>query len=134
MLKDSGRCFACGKANPHGLKLPIEKTPQGVELRYAVPEGFAGWQGIVHGGIVATILDELLAWACTASGRNCVTAEMTVRYRKPVKTGQPLIGFGRVTSEKGRLVSAEARLLDDSGTVVAEATGKMMRVEDGNDE
>jgi uncharacterized protein (TIGR00369 family) len=132
MLKDSGRCFACGKDNPQGLKLEIRKTPGGVELDYILPEYFAGWQGIAHGGIVATILDELLAWACTNSGRNCVTAEMTVRFRKPVRTGSPLRGFGRVTDEKGRLLYAEARLLDESGTLVAEASGKMMRVEDAN--
>ena len=129
MLKDSGRCFACGKDNSQGLKLEVRKAPDGVEVDYVLPEHFAGWQGIAHGGIVATILDELLAWACTNSGRNCVTAEMTVRYRQPVKTGSPLKGFGRVVSEKGRLLFAEARLLDESGTLVAEAMGKMMRVE-----
>jgi len=129
VLKDSGRCFACGKDNPQGLRLEVRKTPEGVGLDYVLPEHFAGWQGIAHGGIVATILDELLAWACTNSGRNCVTAEMTVRYRKPVKTGQPLKGFGRVTGEKGKLLFTEATLLDESGALVAEATGKMMRVE-----
>ena len=134
MLKDSGRCFACGKDNPQGLKLEVRKTPDGVELDYVLPEHFAGWQGIAHGGIVATILDELLAWACTSAGRNCVTAEMTVRYRKLVKTGCPLRGIGRVTGERGKLLSTEARLLDESGALVAEATGKMMRVEDRNDE
>jgi len=67
-----------------------------------------------------------------SAGRNCVTAEMTVRYRKPVKTGSPLRGFGRVTGEKGRLIYTEACLLDDSGTLVAEASGKMMRVSDAS--
>jgi uncharacterized protein (TIGR00369 family) len=134
MLKDSGRCFACGKDNPQGLKLEVRKTPDGVELDYVLPEHFAGWQGIAHGGIVATILDELLAWACTNAGRNCVTAEMTVRYRRPVKTGSPLRGFGRITGEKGKLLFTEARLLDESGTLVAEATGKMMAVKERNDE
>ena len=128
MLKDTGRCFACGKDNPQGLKLEVRKTPDGVALDYVLPDHLAGWQGIAHGGIVATILDELLAWACTNYGHNCVTAEMNVRYRKLVKTGSPLKGFGRVVLEKGRLILAEARLLDDSGTLVAEATGKMMRV------
>ena len=127
MLKDYGRCFACGKANPSGLKLPIVEKPGGVEMTYAVPEGYAGWQGIVHGGIVATILDELMAWACNQSDRSMVTAEMTVRYRKPIKTGQPIHGIGRITEDRGRLILAEARLLDGSGTLLAEATGKLMR-------
>jgi len=126
VLKDSGRCFACGKDNPQGLKLEVRKTPDGVELDYILPEHFAGWQGIVHGGIVATILDELLAYACNQSDRSMMTAEMSVRYRRPVRTGEPIHGIGRITEDKGRLVLAEARLLDASGQLLAEATGKLM--------
>ena len=128
MLKDSGRCFACGKDNPHGLRLNITKTADGVETVFIPDARFAGWQGIVHGGIVATVLDELLAWACSAKGLNSVTAEMTARFRKPMSAGTTYHGFGRVVEERGRLVLTESRLLDESGTVVAEATGKMMRV------
>jgi len=127
MLKDSGRCFACGEDNPQGLKLEVRKTPDGVELDYVLPERFAGWQGIAHGGIVATILDELLAYACNQTDRSMLTAEMTVRYRKPVRTGQPIHGIGRIAEDRGRLILAEARLLDQSGQLLAEATGKLMR-------
>jgi len=134
VLKDYGRCFACGKANPRGLALPIKETPEGVVMDYAVPEDFAGWQGIVHGGIVATILDELLAWACNRADRSMMTAEMTVRFRRPVRTGRPIRGVGRITEDKGRLILAEARLLDESGQLLAEATGKLMRASDRNDQ
>ena len=134
MLKDYGRCFACGKANPHGLKLPVVEKTDHVELDYVVPEEFAGWQGIVHGGIVATILDELLAYACNRTDRSMMTAEMTVRYRRPVKTGQPIRGTGRITEDKGRLILAEARLLDASGRLLAEATGKLMRASGASDQ
>ena len=132
MLKDSGRCFACGKDNPQGLKLDVKKTPDGVELNYILPEHFAGWQGIAHGGIVATILDELMAWACTEAGFHSVTGEMTVRFRQPLHTGKPVRGFGRVTDVKGRLLLAESRLLDAEGETIAEATGKMMHAKDSN--
>ena len=134
MLKDYGRCFACGKANPHGLKLPVVEKSDHVELDYTVPEDFAGWQGVVHGGIVATILDELLAYACNQTDRSMLTAEMTVRYRRPVRTGQPIHGIGRITEDRGRLALAEARLLDRSGQLLAEATGKLMRAKGRNDE
>ncbi len=127
MLKDYGRCFACGKANPHGLKLPVVEKADGVELDYVVPEEFAGWQGIVHGGIVATILDELLAYACNRPNRAMLTAEMTVRYRRPVMTGQPVHGTARVTENRGRLMLAEASLIDQAGRLLAEATGKLMQ-------
>jgi uncharacterized protein (TIGR00369 family) len=129
VLKDSGVCFACGKSNPHGLQLNVKKKgKEGVELDYTVPERFAGWHGIAHGGIVATILDELMAWACTEAGFHSVTGEMTVRFRQPLHTGKPVRGFGRVTDVKGRLLLAESRLLDADGETIAEATGKMMNV------
>jgi uncharacterized protein (TIGR00369 family) len=134
VLKDYGRCFACGRANPKGLRLHVVEKTDHVDLDYTVPEEFAGWQGIVHGGIVATILDELLAYACNQSDRSMLTAEMTVRYRRPVKTGQPIHGLGRITEDKGRLIVAEARLLDQSGQLLAEATGKLMRAARANDQ
>lgn len=133
MLKDTGICFACGKSNPHGLQLKIRKNGnEGVELDYAVPEQFAGWQGVTHGGIVATILDELMAWACTEAGFHSVTGEMAVRFRQPLHTGISVRGFGRVTAVRGRLLLTESRIVDADGEVIAEATGKMMHVKDSN--
>lgn len=129
MIKDAGRCFACGKNNPHGLHLDIHKTPDGVELDFVPPEHLQGWHEILHGGITSTLLDELMTWACTSVGIQTVTAEMSVRFRQPVKTGQPLRGTGRVLERRGRLVLAESRLFDRAGTLVAEATGKMMALE-----
>lgn len=129
MLKDVGVCFACGKGNPHGLQLDIRKTAAGVETDYAVPERFCGWQGVTHGGIVATLLDELCAWACTKSGENAVTAELCVRFRQPLRTGETVHGFGRVLEQRGRLLLAESRLTDNSGRIIAEASAKMMKVD-----
>ena len=126
-LKDSGVCFACGKHNPDGMQLPIQNRPGFVELDYVVPEKYQGWVGIIHGGIVATILDELCAWAGTNAGHNVVTAELQVRWRKPLRTGRRIHGTGRVIDEKGRLLIAESRLTDETGAVIAEATGKMMK-------
>lgn len=126
-LKDSGGCFACGKANPHGLQLPIQQAGDHVELDWAVPSRFQGWQGIVHGGIVATILDELCAWAGTAAGFDVVTAELQVRWRQPLHVEQRFHGTGRVVEERGRLLIAQSSLADTAGRVIAEATGKMMK-------
>jgi uncharacterized protein (TIGR00369 family) len=126
VFKDVNACFACGKLNEHGLKLDIRPTASGVEVNFAFAERFQGWQGVVHGGLIATILDELMAWACKTSARAAVTAEMTVRFRRPLRTGQSFRGEGRVIADRGRLLFCESRLLDpDSGTI-AEATGKMM--------
>ena len=127
-VKNSGGCFACGRSNPHGLRLDIRPTPDGVGFTWTPPDRFQGWDGIIHGGIVATLLDELIAWACTARGFDAVTGELTVRYRRPLAAGHPVRGTGRIVQEKGRLLLGESRLLDESGNVVAEASGKMMKV------
>lgn len=126
MLKDEDRCFACGRSNERGLKLPLRRTAGGVEIDHALPMEFEGWRGIVHGGIVATILDELLAWACKSAGIDAVTAELSVRFRQPLAAGQDFHGSGRITGRRGRLILAESRLVDSDGRTIAEASGKMM--------
>lgn len=127
-VKNSGNCFACGPRNAHGLQLDIRPTADGVEFIFAPPARFQGWDGIVHGGIVATLLDELIAWACSARGLDAVTGELTIRFRQPLPVERPARGIGRITGGKGRLLLGESRLLDESGGLIAEASGKMMQV------
>ena len=126
-VENDNTCFACGRSNPDGLQLDIRKTAHGVELDYVPPVKFQGWRGIVHGGIVSTLLDELIAWACTARGFDAVTGELNVRFRQPMRVGGRIRGTGRITREKGKLLIGESRLTDESGAVIAEATGKMMK-------
>ncbi|MFO7639430.1 MAG: PaaI family thioesterase [bacterium] len=127
-VKNDGTCFACGSKNEYGLRLKITTTANGVEFVFTPPERFQGWEGMVHGGIVATMLDELIAWACSSLGVNAVTGELTVRYRQPLLVGRPIRGVGRVVARKGRLLAGESRLLDETGRIIAEANGKMMEV------
>ncbi len=126
-LEDDDTCFACGRKNPDGLQLDIRETPDGVELDFTPDIKWQGWIGIVHGGIVSTILDELLAWACTVRGYDAVTGELKIRFRQPMKIGQAIHGIGRITEEHGQLLLGESRLFDESGRLIARATGKMMR-------
>jgi uncharacterized protein (TIGR00369 family) len=126
-VEDNNTCFACGRNNPDGLQLDIRRTADGVELDYVPPAKFQGWRGIIHGGIVSTLLDELIAWACTARGFDAVTGELNIRFRQPMKVGGRIHGTGRITSERGRLLVGESRLTDESGAVIAEAFGKMMK-------
>lgn len=110
------------------MKLEIRKTGSGVELEFTAEERFEGWHGVVHGGIVCTILDELMVWACTNQGYESMTAAIEVRFRQPLLVGQKVKGLGRVVRERGRLVQTESRLVDTAGNLIAEATGKMMKV------
>jgi uncharacterized protein (TIGR00369 family) len=129
-FSDDRMCFVCGEKNPHGLKLRLRVDAERGEscAEVAFEERFQGWAGIVHGGLLATVLDEALIYAAGAKGLKCVTGEMTVRYVKPVRTGAPYALRGRFLEDKGRMVLAESELLDADGTQVARATGKLFKV------
>ncbi len=127
-LEDQDTCFACGRENPDGLQLPIVADENGARFTWVVPEKYQGWVGIVHGGIVATMLDELMSWAVKPRGYSTLTAEMSVRFRKPVPVGKGISGAGWITGEEGRLVYARSRLVDSAGVVLVEATAKLWKV------
>jgi len=94
---DDGRCIACGPEAEGGLGMRFVAREDGdVEARLALPARFAGWRGIAHGGVVAMLLDEAMAYAAGARGVRGVTAELTLRFRDPVPTEAPLVVRGRV--------------------------------------
>jgi len=129
---DDGACFVCGKKNPSGLKLefaldPVSGTAE-TELRF--PRHLQGWKSIVHGGLVATVLDEVMIYAAGAAGFRCATGEISVRYLKPVATESPVRFRARVTGRKSRLITAEAEAVDVSGRTAARASGKLIIVEE----
>ncbi|HAD81856.1 MAG: hypothetical protein A2509_11515 [Candidatus Edwardsbacteria bacterium RIFOXYD12_FULL_50_11] len=132
-LNDDHFCFACGSKNPDGLQINFT-YPQAGQCRaeFLPPAKFQGWQGILHGGIVSTLLDEALAHAAGGSqggggASGAVTAELTVRFKKPVKIGEPVILAGRVISDKGRMVEAGSEITDRQGNILANAVGKLVR-------
>ena len=120
-------CFVCGRGNPDGLRLEFHKGPSGEEMMAEVvfPSHLQGWQGTVHGGLLATVLDEVMVQAAVAAGTPSVTAEITVRYKQPASTGVAYTLSGRVLTARGRVLAAEAKVCDASGQVYAQATGKL---------
>jgi uncharacterized protein (TIGR00369 family) len=116
-------CFACGTLNTHGLQLELHAADDRCWVELELAERFGGWEGIAHGGIVCTILDEVMAWAVVDHDMWGVTARMSVEFRKPVPLGRTIRGEGRVTSVRRRLIDAEGVLLDAAdGTVLARST------------
>jgi len=130
-FRDDRVCFVCGEKNPAGLKLRIRTDPERGESSVDVtfPEHLQGWAKIVHGGLLATVLDEALIYAAKARGHKCVTGEMTVRYVKPASTGVVYKLKGRFIEDKGRIVLAESELRDSDGLEVARATGKLFKIQ-----
>ena len=132
-LNDDHFCFVCGRDNPGGLQLKFEYPAPGTcRATFTPPRKFQGWQGILHGGIVSTLLDEALAHAVGGpvrggGGSGAVTAEITVRFKKPVKIGQQVILEGKVVSDKGRVVECVSSIKDSDGNELASAEGKLVR-------
>jgi acyl-coenzyme A thioesterase PaaI-like protein len=119
-------CLACGRDNPQGLKLDLEVDQQSgvVSCIFTPRQEHIGFEGIIHGGALATVLDEAMVWAATwAAKRFCVCAEMTIRFRESSMVGQPLQVEARAISVRSRLISTEAAVSDGRG-VLAVAVGK----------
>lgn len=127
-LQDIGQCFACGVNNPIGLKLVFDFEDGVYTARFTPRPEHQGYGTITHGGIVATLLDEAMAKLVYVRGHLAVTADLSIRYRKPAIIGDELTITGRIICEAHRLVECEAEVRNSSGEVVAEAIGKMMKV------
>jgi len=130
---NSRHCFICGIENPCGLKMSFyEVEPGHAVAEYTVSERYQSYPGIVHGGIVAAMLDETLGRAAMVGDHNhlMVTAKVEVRYRKPVPVGIPLQIHGRLGRQRGKLIFASAELRLPDGTLAAEAEGLLADLPD----
>jgi uncharacterized protein (TIGR00369 family) len=128
-FNDNQNCFVCGQRNPMGLKIEFrENSDREIEAEVVFPDHLQGWQDTVHGGLLATVLDETMIKAAAAAGIKCVTAEITVKYKIPAVTGTAYRASGKVLEARGRLVTAESRLCDSTGQVHAQATGKLFKI------
>ena len=117
-------CFVCGDLNADGLRLPIYSSADRAWTTLTIEPRFQGWADLSHGGILATLLDEVMGWALFE--RDCwgVTAEMTVRYKRPVPVGRRIRVEGWAVDARRRLFRAEGRIVDASdGTVLCAASG-----------
>jgi acyl-coenzyme A thioesterase PaaI-like protein len=122
---NSRHCFICGLENPVGLHLHIYETEPGVvETTYTAPDHFQGYPGVLHGGIVAAMLDEISGRAQMGDGekpRFMFTGKLEVKYRKNVPVGQPLKIVGKAGKVRPRFVEAWAGIYDETGELLAEA-------------
>ncbi len=120
-----GHCFACGAANDSGLNLEFEALDDGVVTALYVPqERHQGWPNVLHGGIVATLLDESAAYVAYARGQHAATARLNIRYSRPAPMDIPLRVTATLVKDTRRMLTIEARVttLDDETIARAEAT------------
>ena len=129
-LPHTHSCFVCGESNPFGLKLRFETDGRIVQTRFTPRAEYAGFKGVVHGGIVATLLDEIMVWACAVqTQRFAYCAELTVRFLMPLQPGQEVVGRAELTANRrDKIFEAEGELKDSGGKLLASATGKYLPV------
>jgi uncharacterized protein (TIGR00369 family) len=125
----NNRCFGCGPANQNGMHLEFLLAEDGSLVSSPViPNTFEGPPGYVHGGIIATLLDEAMSKAVRAKASASMTRRMEIDYLLPVPSESPLRIEGRVVRNEGRKHWAEARILNEKGTVLAQGTGLFIEV------
>ncbi|MFH1184384.1 MAG: PaaI family thioesterase [Chloroflexota bacterium] len=133
---NSKMCFICGLHNPVGLHLHIYETEPGrVESAYTAPEHFQGYPGVLHGGIVGAIIDEISGRAHMgsdpASPRFMFTAKLEIKYRQNVPIGKPLRIVGRAGRSRGKSAEAWGGIyLAESGDLLAEGNALLIEVRD----
>jgi uncharacterized protein (TIGR00369 family) len=130
-------CFGCGTNNPVGLRLEFAVAPDpaspavvspGVVCTAVVSDNYEGPPGYLHGGIIATLLDEAMSKANRANGVTAMTRQMQVEYLRPVPSGAQIRIEGRVTRSEGRKHWTTAQIVSAEGTVLAQATGLFIAI------
>lgn len=128
-LTGDDMCFACGKDNPIGLKLEFMAISENlIETSFIPKPEHQSYDGILHGGLMATLLDEAMGKLLRLKEMNALTARFEMRYRKSAVIGERLWIKGRILSQRGRMIEMAAEAVNDNQEILAEATGRFMRV------
>lgn len=124
------RCFGCGVANPVGLHLSFLLAEDGtVVCNHTVPDTYEGPPGYVHGGLIATLLDETMSKAVRSHGLVAMTRHMSVDYSRPVPSAAPIRLEGVLVRSEGRKHWAEARILNPEGVTLAHSQALFIEVQ-----
>src|SRR3712207_1107554 len=110
IVRSDHECFGCGDDNPIGLHLQFAADGGSVRASFVPGPHHQGFGGIVHGGIISTVLDEAMAWATARAGYWAMTGDMRVRFRRPLTVGESTVVSARVSNTRGRLVTTVGEL------------------------
>ena len=124
--RDASSCFVCSQTNPVGLHVTFAVAGGRVTGEFVPSDLHVGFSRVVHGGILAAVLDDALAAIGYYQGEPTVTARLAVRYRKSAVPGVPLRVAAEETGRRGALRHGKAVLTEADGTVIAEAEGTMV--------
>lgn len=127
-LEDDGYCFVCGPKNPIGLKLDFHFNGKTIKTEFIPGKEHQGYVDIVHGGIISTLLDEVMIKLAIAMDMPAVTASMEIRLRKAVNVGEKIKVHAKMLKITSKLLESYAEAVTENNVVVAEAKGKLVRV------
>ena len=127
LASSANRCFVCGPGNAAGLNIRFRLDGDVCRAEFTPTDDHVGYDGVTHGGILFSLLDDVMANVVFLRGERCYTAKADIRYRQPLPTGTPVCLEGREVRRKGRLALLEGNIRRaDNGALVAEATGSFM--------
>jgi uncharacterized protein (TIGR00369 family) len=127
----ANHCFGCGGGNARGMQLTFEQDDAARRIRgeFSLGAEYQGGAGFIHGGIIATLLDEVMAKVSRFNKDHAVTAGLTVEYLKPVPVGEGLIVEGWEVERKGRTIFREAEIRAASGVLLARGRGRFIEID-----
>lgn len=119
-------CFACGTANPIGLNLQFYRLGNAICSDIMLGKNHEGWENMAHGGIISTLIDEVMSWAMVYFRRTFfVTRKMDMKYVRPVLIGTPLTVKGMLDGDsKGPKIKARGEIRDDEGRLLVKSAGE----------
>jgi len=126
---NEGFCFGYGQNNPIGMKLHFIRDGETIRTEFTPHKMHQGWPGLLHGGILACLLDEVMSNIAYATGNTCVTASMEIRQRQPVKVEVPLVITAWITRHRKKLIETAGKVTLKDGTLIAESTAKQFIAE-----
>ncbi len=129
-LPHTHSCFVCGESNAIGLNLRFETDGRIVRTRFTPRPEHIGFKEVVHGGIIATLLDEIMVWAVAVETKRFgYCAELTVRYQKPLRPGEEVFASAElVANRRNKIFEAKSEVKNAAGEVLATATAKYLPV------
>jgi len=132
-LPHTHSCFVCGESNPAGLNLRFETDGRVVRARFMPRAEHVGFQQVIHGGIISTLLDEIMVWACAVGTKQfAFCAELNVRFVKPARPGEETFASAElVANRRNKIFEAKGELRNAGGELLAAATGKYLPMKDG---
>jgi uncharacterized protein (TIGR00369 family) len=126
-LKDDHYCFVCGEKNPSGLHLKFVLHDGKVQTEFLPGKIFQGYKNIVHGGIIAAVIDEAMVKTAIMQGMPAVTAEITIRFKNPLMAGEKAIIEAQIIKTNRKIIETSATIRKPDNTPIAEGHAKLLR-------